>query len=119
MPYCIFRFAPIDLSELQPFENVPQELQQLQPETVQNPKQELPVLSAAQHPAEIRKPEPDFQSMQVETKRQKFSNKKQSSVDSSSDSNTREKVPPLMAACHQGLEHSVSKILWRKVSIDL
>ena len=25
------------------------------------------------------------------------------------------KVNSLMAACHQGLEHNVSKILWRKV----
>ena len=28
------------------------------------------------------------------------------------------KVNSLMAACHQGLEHNVSKILWRKVRIS-
>ena len=36
----------------------------------------------------------------------------------SSNSDSKDKVPPLMAACHQGLEHSVSKILWRKVRIQ-
>ena len=33
----------------------------------------------------------------------------------SSENKGRKKVTTLMAACHQGLEHNVSKILWRKV----
>ena len=34
---------------------------------------------------------------------------------SSSGGRKLKKVNSLMAACHQGLEHNVSKILWRKV----
>ena len=34
---------------------------------------------------------------------------------SASSGRKLKKVNSLMAACHQGLEHNVSKILWRKV----
>ena len=37
---------------------------------------------------------------------------------SSSGGRKLKKVNSLMAACHQGLEHNVSKILWRKVRIS-
>ena len=104
-----FRFAPIDLSVLQNDSNYKHEVQP----GVQSSQFNSHTTSQGQKDNSQKKRK-RWHSLRDQME---LSGNYSSSVEQNSKmpAAPSDKVPTLMAACHLGLEHNVSRILWRKV----
>ena len=121
-----YRFAPIDLSELQAFEN---EVELVHQQSLRSSKGSRKSSAGKMYDlhyhhdlkANHRRLKSQVKTILREQAELETPKAQTLSFDESTTDGVigRKKATLLMAACHQGLEHNVSKILWRKVSSPL